>query len=54
MIRIAKTSQARALKGADLQVMVIDKIPYSCKFVNLLVDRHISTHFLRIGNKFTG
>jgi hypothetical protein len=25
--------------------MVIDKVPYSCKFVNLLVDRHISPHF---------
>ena len=25
--------------------MVIDKVPFSCKFVNLLVDRHISPHF---------
>jgi len=45
VIRIAKTNQTRALRRANLQVMVIDKIPYSCKFVNLLVDRHISPHF---------
>ncbi len=45
MIPIAKTNQMRALKGANLQVMVIDKIPYSCKFVNLLVDRLTSPHF---------
>jgi hypothetical protein len=37
VIRIAKTNQTRALKGADLQAMVIVKSHIACKFVNLLV-----------------
>ena len=45
VIRIAKTNQTRALKGANLQAMVIVKSHTTCNFVNLLNRQIKSPHF---------
>ena len=45
VIRISKTNQTRALKGAKLQAMVIVKSHIACKFVNLLNRQIKSPHF---------
>ena len=46
VIRIAKTNQTRALKGANLQAMVIVKSHIARNFVNLLNRQIKSPHFL--------
>ena len=45
VIRITKTNQTRALKGADLQAMVIVKSHIACKFCKFTGRQIKSPHF---------